>query len=52
MSVSAGNGGPTCASVRNPPGIYESVFTVGATVVFAERIADFSSRGPGISQYL
>jgi subtilisin family serine protease len=43
--VSAGNYGTSCASVRDPPAIYEASFSVGATTL-ADAIASFSSRGP------
>ncbi len=45
MSVSAGNQGPACSSVDDPPGLEASVFTVGA-VGGNNAIATFSSRGP------
>ena len=43
--VSAGNGGPGCGSVDDPPAIYDGSFSVGATDV-NDAIASFSSRGP------
>ena len=44
--VSAGNDGVYgCGSVDNPPAIYDSSFTVGATGS-SDNIASFSSRGP------
>jgi subtilisin family serine protease len=43
--VSAGNAGPGCGSVADPPGIFAVSFTVGATDV-NDGIAFFSSRGP------
>ncbi|HPH94468.1 MAG TPA: S8 family serine peptidase [Anaerolineaceae bacterium] len=45
MSVSAGNDGPTCDTVNDPPGTDRAVFTVGA-VNNSDGIASFSSRGP------
>lgn len=45
MVVSAGNEGPACETVAEPPALYNSVFTVGATDRFGE-IGSFSSRGP------
>ncbi len=45
MSVSAGNDGPKCGTITNPPGLEAHVFTVGA-VDSNDVIADFSSRGP------
>jgi len=46
MSVSAGNAGPTCSSVNDPPAIYDNVCAVGATGVRTSTIASYSSRGP------
>ena len=43
--ASAGNSGPACASLVNPPAIYAAAFTVGATTA-SEALASFSSRGP------
>jgi len=43
--VSAGNDGPACSTVQNPPAIYAASFSVGATDAY-DRIANFSSRGP------
>jgi hypothetical protein len=43
--ASAGNDGPVCATLDNPPAIYESVFSVGA-VDQGGNLAPFSSRGP------
>ncbi len=43
--VSAGNDGPVCGTVTNPPAIYDSVFSVGAVDRFGN-MAPFSSRGP------
>lgn len=45
MVVSAGNDGPACGTVKDPPALYDAVLTVGATDVEG-RIAGFSSRGP------
>lgn len=45
MAVSAGNAGPGCSTVSDPPGIYDSAVTVGATDS-TDTIAGFSSRGP------
>lgn len=41
----SGNGEPSCATVSNPPAIYDAAFSVGATDS-ADDIAPFSSRGP------
>jgi len=43
--VSAGNSGPSCGSVSDPPAIYDAVYTVGATTS-TDGLASFSSRGP------
>ena len=42
---SAGNNGPSCASINTPAAIYEASFTVGNTDSF-DQIAFSSSRGP------
>jgi serine protease AprX len=46
VAASAGNNGPQCNTVDDPPAMYGSVFTVGATDN-SDNIASFSSRGPG-----
>lgn len=43
--VSAGNSGPSCGSIVDPPAIYAGSFSVGATTS-SDTIASFSSRGP------
>jgi serine protease AprX len=43
--VAAGNSGPHCSTVNQPPAIYASSVTVGATDSY-NYIAAFSSRGP------
>jgi hypothetical protein len=43
--VAAGNNGPGCGTVTDPPAPYPSVLTVGATDT-NNQLADFSSRGP------
>ncbi|MFF5234249.1 S8 family serine peptidase [Dactylosporangium sp. NPDC000521] len=43
--AAAGNTGPGCATVTDPPANYASTFTVGA-VTSTSRVASFSSRGP------
>jgi serine protease AprX len=43
--ASAGNSGPFCSTVSDPPAIYEAVLTAGATDS-GDNIATFSSRGP------
>ena len=44
-AVAAGNSGSSCSSISDPPAIYDSSVTVGATDS-ANHIAGFSSRGP------
>lgn len=41
----AGNSGPFCGSVQDPPATHGDVLSVGA-VTSAGKVADFSSRGP------
>ncbi|MEW6716654.1 MAG: S8 family serine peptidase [Chloroflexota bacterium] len=43
--ASAGNNGPDCSSLSDPPAIYSEALTVGATNI-SDLIAPFSSRGP------
>ncbi|WP_229401029.1 S8 family serine peptidase [Micromonospora okii] len=43
--AAAGNTGPYCGSIEDPPAVYPDVVTVGA-VDRQRRIAPFSSRGP------
>jgi serine protease AprX len=43
--ASAGNSGPGCSSIVDPPAYFAESFTVGATA-FNDTIAGFSSRGP------
>ncbi len=45
MVASAGNDGPICSTLDNPPALYDSVFSVGA-VDQGGNVAPFSSRGP------
>jgi subtilisin family serine protease len=46
MAVSAGNSGPACSTVSDPPALYDSAITVGATGFQTNTIASYSSRGP------
>lgn len=46
MVVAAGNSGPSCASVVDPPAIYDAAYSVGAVSHTTGTIASFSSRGP------
>ncbi|MDQ1728271.1 MAG: serine protease AprX [Pyrinomonadaceae bacterium] len=43
--ASAGNAGPGCATVQDPPGIYNDSFSIGA-IDINNLLAGFSSRGP------
>ncbi len=43
--ASAGNSGPGCGTVQDPPAIYDAAFSVGASSS-SDGIASFSSRGP------
>ena len=43
--AAAGNEGPRCSSIDDPPAIYPNTFTVGA-VDSESVVAGFSSRGP------
>jgi subtilisin family serine protease len=45
MVVSAGNEGPACSTVQDPPAPYDAVFSVGA-IDWTDQAANFSSRGP------
>jgi serine protease AprX len=45
VEASAGNAGPGCSSVEDPPPIYEASFATGA-INQGNFLADFSSRGP------
>jgi subtilisin family serine protease len=45
MVVSAGNDGPACGSLNDPPANYAAVFTVGAVDDKGDAV-DFSNRGP------
>jgi serine protease AprX len=45
VAVSAGNGGPGCSTVADPPSIYNESFSTGA-VDINNTLASFSSRGP------
>jgi serine protease AprX len=46
MVVAAGNAGPSCSSVSDPPGTYDANYSVGAFSATTNMIASFSSRGP------
>jgi subtilisin family serine protease len=49
MVVAAGNGGPACTTVSDPPGIYEAAYSIGALTTGSDSAASFSSRGPVIA---
>ena len=38
MVVAAGNEGPSCSTVQDPPGIYEASYSVGALITAATRL--------------
>ncbi len=44
--AAAGNSGPDCSTVSDPPAIHSSCYTVGALTTGTSDIAMFSSRGP------
>src|SRR6266513_2554858 len=46
MVVAAGNSGPSCSTVVDPPSLYAASYTAGALVTGSDSIASFSSRGP------
>jgi serine protease AprX len=45
VEVSAGNSGPACSTVSDPPAIYSASFSTGA-IDISNALAGFSSRGP------
>jgi serine protease AprX len=47
--VSATNSGSSCSTISDPPAIYAEVYTVGALNTGTDTAADFSSRGPVLS---
>jgi serine protease AprX len=44
--AAAGNDGPVCSTVQDPPSIYDAAYSIGALNTGADTIASFSSRGP------
>jgi serine protease AprX len=46
MVVAAGNSGPGCSTVSDPPSFYDASYTAGALTTGTDTIAGFSSRGP------
>ncbi len=47
VEASAGNSGPNCSSVSDPPSIYDAAFATGA-IDINNNLASFSSRGPSL----
>jgi serine protease AprX len=45
VEVSAGNSGPSCSTVSDPPAIYSASFSTGA-ITISNALTSFSSRGP------
>ncbi len=43
--TSAGNGGPSCSTIDDPPAMFDASFSVGATMS-SDVLTGFSSRGP------
>ena len=43
--VAAQNSGPSCATIADPPALYDESFVIGATSA-SDAVANFSSRGP------
>src|SRR6266536_2403685 len=46
VEASAGNSGPSCSTVQDPPAIYAASFSTGALTTGTMTLAGFSSRGP------
>lgn len=46
VEASAGNDGPNCSTVQDPPAIYNSAFSTGAISGTTNALQSFSSRGP------
>ena len=46
MVVAAGNSGPGCSTLFDPPSFYEASYTAGALNTGTDTLASFSSRGP------
>ena len=46
VEVSAGNAGPSCSSVNDPPAIYAVSYSTGALTTGTTSVVGFSSRGP------
>src|SRR5438105_8266847 len=48
MVAGAGNQGPACSTVQDPPAIYAAAYSIGALNTGTDNVASFSSRGPVI----
>jgi serine protease AprX len=46
MVVAAGNSGPGCSTLFDPPSFYDASYTAGALNTGTDTLASFSSRGP------
>ena len=46
VEVSAGNAGPSCSTVNDPPAIYAASYSTGALTTGTNSVVGFSSRGP------
>jgi subtilisin family serine protease len=46
VEVSAGNAGPNCSTVSDPPAIYNASYSTGALLTGTNQVVGFSSRGP------
>src|SRR5438270_13929204 len=46
MVVAAGNSGPGCSTVSDPPSFYDASYTAGAFISSTDTIAGLSCRGP------
>ncbi len=44
--VAAGNDGPNCSTIAQPPSFYDEAYSVGALETGSDGIASFSGRGP------
>ena len=51
VEASAGNDGPNCSTVQDPPGIYASTFSTGAISGTSNALQSFSSRGAVTSDF-
>ena len=51
VEASAGNDGPNCNTVQDPPGIYASTFSTGSISGTTNALSSFSSRGAVTSDF-